>query len=52
MKRKKAISLFLAALMTAAACLGGCGSSAGTASEAVTAEAVSYTHLRKEIQGQ
>lgn len=38
MKRKKAISLFLAAVMTAAACLGGCGSSAGTASEAVTAE--------------
>lgn len=38
MKRKKAISLFLAVVMTAAACMGGCGSSAGTASEAVTAE--------------
>ena len=37
MKRKKALSLFLAAVMTAAACLGGCGSSAGTASEAVAA---------------
>ena len=34
MKRKKALSLFLAAAMTAAACLGGCGSSADTASEA------------------